>query len=79
MAFERTALHSTPLLILLMKYNLIAKKTIKKAFDTVDHDDILMYKLEHYGIRGVANSWICSYPKNRRQTVQVGPYISKKN
>ena len=36
-----------------------------------------MYKLEHYGIRGIANSWICSYLKNRRQTVQVGPYISK--
>ena len=36
-----------------------------------------MYKLEHYGIRGVANSWFCSYPKTRRQTVQVGPYISK--
>ena len=28
-------------------------------------------------MRGVANSWFCSYLKNRRQTVQVGPYISK--
>ena len=36
-----------------------------------------MYKLEHYGIRGIANSCFCSYLKNRRQTAQVGPYISK--
>ena len=49
---------------------------LKKAFDTVDHD-ILSYKLEHYGIRGIVNSWFCSYLKNRRQTTQVGPYISK--
>lgn len=36
-----------------------------------------MYKLEHYGIRDIAKCWICSYLKNRGQTVQVGPYISK--
>ena len=49
---------------------------LKKAFDTVDHH-ILLYKLEDYSIRGIVNSWICSYLKNRRQTLQVGPYISK--
>ena len=28
-------------------------------------------------VQQIANSWICSYLKNRRQTTQVGPYISK--
>ncbi len=32
---------------------------LKKAFDTVDHG-ILIEKLYHYGIRGIANKWICS-------------------
>ena len=43
---------------------------LKKAFDTVDRD-IQSRKLEHYGLRGMANSWFCSYLKNRRQTPQV--------
>ena len=40
---------------------------ISKAFNTVDHD-ILLEKLNHYGIRGVVNKWFASYLKCRFQT-----------
>ena len=41
---------------------------ISKAFDTMDHN-ILLYKLEYYGFRGVVLEWFKNYLNNRKQYV----------
>ena len=49
---------------------------LQKASDTVDHN-ILLGKLKHYGIRGVAYNWFEFYSKDRKQYVSINGYNSK--
>ena len=43
---------------------------LQKTFDIVERD-ILLSKLEHYGIRGLANEWFKFYLSNRKQCVSI--------
>ena len=50
---------------------------LSKEFDTVDHT-IIVSKLEHYGIRGLALEWFKNYLTNRSQMVRFQDSISNK-
>jgi hypothetical protein len=43
---------------------------LEKAFDCLNHD-ILLSKLQFYGVNGKAKSWFESYLNNRYQRIQV--------
>jgi hypothetical protein len=43
---------------------------LSKAYDVLDHK-LLLEKLNNYGIRGIAYSWIESYLANRKQYVEL--------
>ena len=57
------------------KYCVGVSVNLKKAFDAIDHN-ILVRKLDCFGIKGIANKWFCSYLKKRKQFVSVQNNVS---
>jgi hypothetical protein len=43
---------------------------LEKAFDCLNHD-ILLSKLQFYGVNGITRSWFVSYLQNRYMRVQI--------
>lgn len=48
---------------------------VSKAFDALNHE-ILLFKLDYAGIRGLALSWLTDYLQNRSQKVKFGRTLS---
>ena len=60
------------------KYTLALFLDLSKAFDTIDHN-ILLQKLNFYGIRGTAQKWIENYLSGRMQYVEYSGVKSQSN
>ena len=50
---------------------------LSKAFDVINHE-ILLQKMNNYGIRGIAHDWFVSYLSDRQQFVEIDGEMSKR-
>ena len=57
------------------EYACVTYLYLKKAFDTFNHS-ILLEKMNHYGIKGIANTWLKSYLTERKQYTTIEDYHS---
>ena len=57
------------------KISLTVYLDLSKAFDTLNHD-ILLDKLNYYGVKNTANDWFRSYLSNRKQFVNFDSHNS---
>ena len=48
---------------------------LSKTFDTIDHN-VLLRKLQHYGVRGLPLDWFSSNLSNRFQQVLCNDHLS---
>lgn len=82
--FQKNQSTNDALLQLAMEISTTLDKNIKlgifvdlpKAFDTVNHE-ILVSKLQHYGLDRITLKWFSDYLTNRRQCVSLKQSFSK--